>query len=47
MAVRLSALRPGRALPSDIYFDTNFCPRVSKPQGLVRLEGLGKLIKFR
>jgi hypothetical protein len=45
MAVRLSALRTGRALLSRNIFGTLFCERVSKPQGLVRLEGLGELEK--
>jgi hypothetical protein len=47
MAVRLSALRIGRALlPRNNYLSasgTHFCKRLSKPQGLVRPEGLGKL----
>jgi hypothetical protein len=50
MAVRLSALRTGRALlPRNIIFSasgTHFCYSLSEPQGLVRPEGLGKLKKF-
>jgi hypothetical protein len=50
MAVRLSVLRAGRCFtPLKHYFyasGTHFCYRLSKPQGLVRLEGLGKLIKI-
>jgi hypothetical protein len=50
MAARLSALRTGRCFtPKKHYFyasGTHFCWRLSKPQGLVRLEGLGKLIKI-
>jgi hypothetical protein len=48
MAVRLSALRTGFT-PQKHYFyacDTHFCCRLSKPQGLVRPEGLGNLIKI-
>jgi hypothetical protein len=50
MAVRLSALRTGRCFtPQKHYFyasGTQLCYRVSKPQGLVRPEGFGKLIKI-
>jgi hypothetical protein len=50
MAVRLLAIRTGRALlPTNISLyvsSTHFCYRLSKPQGLVRLEGLRKLIKI-
>jgi hypothetical protein len=50
MAVRSSALRKGRARPPQKrYFSasgTHFSYRLSKPQGLVRPEGLGKLKKF-
>jgi hypothetical protein len=47
MAVRLSALSTGRTLlPRNIIIcsisGTHFCYRLSKPQGLVRPEGLGK-----
>jgi hypothetical protein len=49
MAVRLSSLRTGRALLPRFFFffasDTYFCWRLSKPKGLVLLEGLGKLEK--
>jgi Na+/citrate or Na+/malate symporter len=50
MAVRLSALRVGRAL-LPIYFFFLFLilvsvKRHSNPRGLVLLEGLGKLEKF-
>jgi hypothetical protein len=50
MAVRLSALRTGRTiLPRNIlYFyasGTYFCLRLSKPQGLVRPEGLTNEIR--
>jgi hypothetical protein len=47
--VRLSALRANRSLlPRNIFYvsGTHFCQRLSRPQGLVRLEGLGKLNKF-
>jgi hypothetical protein len=49
MVVRLSALRTGRALLTrNIMSDsgTHFCYRLSKRQGLVRPDGLGKLKKF-
>jgi hypothetical protein len=50
MAVRLSALRTGRCFtPQKHYFyafGIHFCQRMSKPQGLVRPEGLGNLIKI-
>jgi hypothetical protein len=50
MAVRLSAPRTGRFLtPQKHYFyasGTHFFSRLSKPQGLVRPEGLSKLIKI-
>jgi hypothetical protein len=47
MAVRLSASRTRRnLLPRNIIilnvFGTHFCQNLSKPQGLVRLEGLSK-----
>jgi hypothetical protein len=46
MAVK-TALRAGRALrPQNIFFSvsgTHYCYRLSTPQGLVQLEGLGKL----
>jgi hypothetical protein len=49
MAVRLSALRAGPRFTTDKHYfsasDTQFCYRLSKPQGLLRPEGLGKLIK--
>jgi hypothetical protein len=48
MEVRLSALRAGRILlPRNIFslYGTHFCQRLSKPQGLVRLDGLGQLKK--
>jgi hypothetical protein len=47
MAIRLSALRTGRALlPRNISASgTHLCQRLSKPQGLVRPEGLGNLKK--
>jgi hypothetical protein len=45
MAVRLSALRAGSALLPERSSGTHFCKRLNKPQGLVRLEGLGKLKK--
>jgi hypothetical protein len=48
MAVSLSALRASRAvLPRYIFSvsDTHFSSRLSKPQGLVRLERLSKLKK--
>jgi hypothetical protein len=46
MVVMLSVLRTDRALLPRNYFSasgTHFCWRLSKPQGLVRLDGLGKL----
>jgi hypothetical protein len=50
MAVKLSALRSGSCVtPQKHYFyasGTHFCYRLSKLQGLVRPEGLGKLIKI-
>jgi hypothetical protein len=50
MAVRLSALRTSRALlPRNIIFLLLVLisvKRLSKPQGLVRPEGLGKLKKY-
>jgi hypothetical protein len=50
MAVRLLALRAGRFfIPQEHKFyvsGTHFCQRLSKPQGLVRPEGLGKLLKI-
>jgi hypothetical protein len=45
MAVRLLALLTGRtSIPRNIIFFKclRFCSRLSKPQGLVRQEGLGK-----
>jgi hypothetical protein len=47
MALRLSALRIRRTLlPTKHYYfyvcGTHFCWRLSKPQGLVRAEGLDK-----
>jgi hypothetical protein len=47
MAVRLSAQRTSRTLflRKNILFNisgTHFCQRLSKPQALVRPEGLGK-----
>jgi hypothetical protein len=38
-----------RSTPQKHYFSvsgTHFCYRLSEPQGLVRLEGFGKLEKF-
>jgi hypothetical protein len=49
MAVRLLASRAGAPpLPRNIrsMSGAHFCYSLSKPQGLVRPEGLGKLIKF-
>jgi hypothetical protein len=49
MAVNLSALHTGCTTPQKYYFsasDTHFCWRLSKTQGLVQLEELGKLKKF-
>jgi hypothetical protein len=50
MAVRLSALRTGRCstLPEHYFYASgiHFCYRLSKPQGLMRPEGLGNLIKI-
>jgi hypothetical protein len=47
MAVRLSALRTRRTRNIIIFnaSSTYFCQKLSKPQGLVRPEGLGKLKK--
>jgi hypothetical protein len=46
----LSASRAGRRFtPQKLYFSasgTHFCQMPSKPQGLMRQEGLGKLIKI-
>jgi hypothetical protein len=50
MAVRLSELCTGCCFtPQKHYFyasGTHFCKSLSKPQGLVRPEGLGKLINI-
>jgi hypothetical protein len=46
MAVKLSALRTGRALLIDIIILLLVLLSVSKPQGLVRLEELRKLKKL-
>jgi hypothetical protein len=50
MAVRLSALRTvTRTIPHKHYFSvsgTHFCSRLSKPEGLVQPEGLGKFKKL-
>jgi hypothetical protein len=50
MAVRLSALRTGRCFTPqkhDFYASSShFCYKLSKPQGLVLPEALGKLIKI-
>jgi hypothetical protein len=48
MAVRLSASRIGRALLQRkvSVSDTHFCYKLSKAQGLVRLESVDKLINF-
>jgi hypothetical protein len=51
MVVKLWASRTGRALPPEPSFlnsasDANFCYRQSKPQVVVRQEGLGKLVIF-
>jgi hypothetical protein len=48
MAVRLSALRTGRCFtPQKHYFYASvLISRLSKPQGLVQPEGIGKLIKI-
>jgi hypothetical protein len=48
MAVRLSALRAGRALPPRNLPGTHFCWRLSRvdPSAIVRLEGLGQLKKI-
>jgi hypothetical protein len=35
-----------RTLPPDTFSGTHFCYSLSKPQGLVRLEGLGTLKKI-
>jgi hypothetical protein len=45
MAVRLSALSTGRPLPPRKIPGTHFCWRLSRPQAIVRLEGLGQLKK--
>jgi hypothetical protein len=48
IAVSLSALPAGLRYSSETLFycfGTRFCWRLSKPQGLVRPEGLGTLIK--
>jgi hypothetical protein len=48
MTVRLSTLRTGRALLARNFFCVcaHFRYMLSKPRGLVRLEGLNKLKKF-
>jgi hypothetical protein len=50
MAVRLSALHTGLVLiPRNSFLSvsgTDFCQRLSKPQGLVRMKGFGKLKKI-
>jgi hypothetical protein len=46
MAVRLSALRAGSSLSPETSSGTYFCWRLSKPQAMVQLEGLGKLKQF-
>jgi hypothetical protein len=50
MAVGLSALRTGRCFTLQKHYfyasGTHSCYRLSKPQGLVRPEGLGNLIKI-
>jgi hypothetical protein len=43
MAVRLSALCSGHALPPEKSSDTHFCLRLSPPQDHSAAEGLGKL----
>jgi hypothetical protein len=45
MAVRLPALRAGRPLLPKEIPGTHFCQRLSRTQGIVQLEGLGKLKK--
>jgi hypothetical protein len=48
MTDRLSALRTRcRALPPEKSSGTHSSKRLSKPQGLVRLEGLGELKKIQ
>jgi hypothetical protein len=48
MVVRLSALSAGcTVLPRNFFSSgTHLCWRLSKPQGLVQLEGIGKLKMF-
>jgi hypothetical protein len=48
MAVRLSALRTGRCFTSQkhYFYVSGTHLRLSKPQDLVRPEGLGNLIKI-
>jgi hypothetical protein len=50
MAVKLSALRIGRRFALQKHYlsasGLHFCQRLSKSQGLLRPEGLGKLIKI-
>jgi hypothetical protein len=45
MAVRLSALRAGRALPPKHFLVCSFVKDRVNPRAIVRLEGLGKLEK--
>jgi hypothetical protein len=47
MAVRLSALLPGPALPPERSSGTHLYQELSKPQGIVQLEGLGKSRKIK
>jgi hypothetical protein len=42
MAITLLVLGASSALPPDISSDTRFCYRPSKPQGMLRPEGLRK-----
>jgi hypothetical protein len=49
MAVRLSALRAGRPLvyPQEDYWYSFLLEAESNQEAIVRLEGLGKLIKIK
>jgi hypothetical protein len=45
----ISLMHRPRSTPQKYYFSasgTHFCQRLSKPEGLERLEGLGKLKKI-
>jgi hypothetical protein len=45
MTVRLPAIRAGRSLTHRKIPGTHFCLRLSRPQAIMRLEGIGQLKK--